>query len=162
MALPYPALKSNTDASPTSDESSVEYFPLGPVDCSSFPYFYLPVIADITDDFDNFFSSLVYGKDGLPASKLKDKFLDQKVSDAIQHLHKVIRAQVLNSDLRAPALKELQAELLDGTAVNPNRLRLVQNATSTRILQTFLAAMLIPVTIAAFLTDPRGVLPKNP
>ena len=75
--------------------------------------------------------------------------------------HIRFRAQFLNSDLRVPASKELQAELLNSTAVNSNRLRLVQNAASTRILEAILAAMLISATVAAFLMDSRRVLPKN-
>jgi len=74
----------------------------------------------------------------------------------------VFRAQFLNSDLRVPASKELQAELLNGTAVNRNSLRLVQNAASTGILEAILAAMLISATVASFPMDPRRVLPKNP
>jgi len=45
---------------------------------------------------------------------------------------------------------------------DPNRLRVVQDATSTRILEGLLATMLVCAVLAGILMDTRKVVPKNP
>lgn len=153
-----PGYSVDTTAPPIPDESTRKPFSTAILETAND---FLPDIPS-TGNFDNFFTSLVYGKDSIPASDLSSTDDDVKVSNAIQSLHKLIRAQQYSEVLRIPASPEIKARTLNGTVTNPNHLRLIQNPISTRVLEALLGAMLICAIAAALLMDTRRVLPKNP
>ena len=146
---------------PVPDEESRRYFNELPL---AFPFNDLPSVTT-ANAFDPFFNALVYGRDGIPASDLSAVNSTTKVGDAIQHLHRVVWAQVINLKLRVPTTTNHTGNITDpirGTVINPHRTRLVQNSISTRVLEAMLATMLLCIAASAFLIDTHQVLPKNP
>jgi hypothetical protein len=154
----FPGFNVDSSHPPIPDEATRK--PFSNADLESL-YAFLPNITS-ANNFDTFFAALVYGKDGIPASDLTSTEQDVKVSNAIQSLHKIIRAQQYNEVLRSPALVEGEVLVLNGTITNPSRLRLVQNAISTRVLEALLGTILVCAIGASLLIDTRTVLPKNP
>ena len=125
---------------------------------------YLPNVTT-ANNLDTFFWSLVYGKEGIPISSFGRTEDDDKVAKSIQHLVKIIRAQQFSNHTRIIANESTIAQTgprLPATLTNTDRLRVVQDPISTRILEGLLVGMLVCATAAAFLMGTRRVVPKNP
>ncbi|CEJ60436.1 hypothetical protein PMG11_09010 [Penicillium brasilianum] len=111
---------------------------------------------------DGFFYLLVTGKYAIPSDYLKRPEKNQTVIDAIKRQHKIINAQQLNNYTRGTANDSIPHPLLQGNITNSSRLRLVQDATSTRILEALLGMMLALGILGSVLLNTDHVLPKNP
>ncbi|KAE8453860.1 hypothetical protein EG329_007636 [Mollisiaceae sp. DMI_Dod_QoI] len=145
----YPSLSFDPDHPPTPDESTttLSHATLPPL---KYSFNYHPNEA------------AVFGVNGVPLEHLSNPANDQDVIDRITHLHKLIRAQqftnypriILNNTSRLGA--PITANITD-----PNRLRIVQDATSTHILEGLLATILLCAVIAGILMDTRKTISKN-
>jgi hypothetical protein len=136
-----------------------------PVDANGALTFY-----NVSDgqNFDNFFSALVYGRDGVPVSEMVGEVNIPCLLSAVQHLWRIVYAQTFRTsvfftsadpdDIKAWAPQQPW----NATFTDPNAYRLKQSAVSTRILQGILAALSLCATIAFLLMDTRKVLPNNP
>ncbi|KAJ5176875.1 uncharacterized protein N7482_002752 [Penicillium canariense] len=111
---------------------------------------------------DGFFYLLVTGKYAIASENLETPDQNQTVIDAIKRQHKIINAQQLSNYTRGTANDSIPHALLLGNVTNSSRLRLIQDPTSTRILEALLGAMLILGIISSVLLDTDHVLPKNP
>jgi hypothetical protein len=116
--------------------------------------------------FDNFFSALIYGRDGIPADELLGPANAPRLIAAVQHLFRVLLAQELSATFRTADPEDMQypppSYPLSGTLTSPNTVRLKQSVISTRILEGILATLTLCALIAFCLMDTRKVLPKNP
>ena len=120
-------------------------------------------------NYDNFFSVLVSGRDGIPAIEMIGEANTARLLSAVQHLWRVYIAQqfrtsqfIISAD---PAhIKRFSPnQPLNGTLMDSNTYRLKQSEVSTRILQGFLAALSACAIVGSLLTDcRRAVLPRNP
>jgi len=111
----------------------------------------------------DFFQILVAGNAPPPLAAFSEPSLAINMSDAILHLHKVLKAQVYGySGAGSLRINTTDQSTLTGTASNLNRERLVQSVASTRILQTLLVIMALCILTQSFLVDTREVLPKDP
>ena len=119
-------------------------------------------------NYDNFFSALVFGRDGVPANEMIGPTNVPRLFSAVQHLWRVYLAQqfrisefVLSADPsdieRSAPQQPLNATLMDSDAY-----RLKQSEVSTRILQGLLAALSICSIITFLLVDTSALLPYNP
>ena len=119
-------------------------------------------------NYDNFFSALVYGRDGVPASELIGSANVPRLFHAVQHLWRVYLAQQFRTNMYVLSadpddIKRLAPQQpLNGTLMDSNTYRLKQSEVSTRILQGILAALSLCAIITFFLLDSRAVLPCNP
>ncbi|KAJ5461444.1 uncharacterized protein N7458_002996 [Penicillium daleae] len=111
---------------------------------------------------DGFFYLLVTGKYAIPSEDLTLPEKNQTVIDAIKRQHKIINAQQLNNYTRGTANDSIHHALLQGNITNSSSLRLVQDATSTRILEALLGTMLALGILGSVLLNTDLVLPKNP
>lgn len=160
--LLYPGLTFDTNHPPTPDESSATPYNavIPPLE---YTFGYLPNVTVGDNKLDTFWAAVVVGLGGIPIEYLSDPAHDQDVIDRVVHLHKMIRAQQFSNYTRIiPAnLTKLGPPLL-ANITDLNRLRVVQDATSTRILEGLLVTMLLCAIFAAVLMDTRKVVPKNP
>lgn len=120
-------------------------------------------------NYDNFFSTLVYGRNGVPPSEMLGEANMSRLCSAVQRLWRIVIAQQFRTneawmtasphDLRDWAPNGP----LNGTLLNPNAYRLQQSVVSTRILQGLLAALALCGIIAftSFGSTSR-LLPNNP
>jgi Protein of unknown function (DUF3433) len=109
---------------------------------------------------DPFLQALIHGPDGIPAAELLGSANVPRLIHGANHIFAVAVAQFLNSNYRENA--PIDAKVYNGTLVNLHRVRLVQSAISTRILQGLLGSMFL---CAAFIFGSMRmgrVLPKNP
>ncbi|KAI1774406.1 hypothetical protein F4818DRAFT_452394 [Hypoxylon cercidicola] len=127
--------------------------------------------------FDPFFDLLTSSRYGIPSASLDDPRQEEMVADAIVFQHGIIRAQTLNSGFRGPA------NSTNATLANPpinldvandaatynatlssatGRRRLVQDVTSTRILEALLAATLLLSMLGRLLMPSTRLLPRAP
>ncbi|KAF2491195.1 hypothetical protein BU16DRAFT_469481, partial [Lophium mytilinum] len=125
-------------------------------------YGYLPVISNPPDQPDSFFSGVVYGKYGIPITDLGTPSTYESVMTAIERMHNIICTQLIGAFDRIPTNASTVGSLVPANVTNPNRLRLVQDPISTRVLEAMLATMLLLGALATFLVNPRHVVPKNP
>lgn len=113
--------------------------------------------------FDKMFSAIVYGRDGVPAPELAGKQNIQRLQGAFQHTFGIVEAQRANYEHRHKyTASSPPLPIMNGILKNPNRVRLVQSAISTRILEVILATMLVCAIVTFFAIDTRRTLPKNP
>ena len=119
-------------------------------------------------NYDNFFSALIYGRDGVPPSEMIGPSNVPRLFSAVQHLWRVYLAQqfrisefVLSAD-PSDIKRSAPQQPLNATLVDPNAYRLKQSEVSTRILQGLLAALSLCAIITLLLTDTHAVLPNNP
>ena len=139
------------------------------VDLATYPDEYLSFYNNSeTQSFDNFFSALVYARDGVPPKELLGKANSSRLLSAVQHLYRVIMVHVIMADdgwVSADA-RDLHAWSphlpLNGTLMDPNALRLKQSAISTRILEGLLAGLSLCAMVTFYLMDTRRLLPNNP
>ncbi|KAJ5177932.1 Protein of unknown function DUF3433 [Penicillium coprophilum] len=111
---------------------------------------------------DAFFHFLITGKYGIPIEDLGAPEQSEKVIKAIKRQIGLITAQQFNSYSRGTSNETTARARVVGNITVPNRLRLVQDATSTRILEGILAAMLVLGILGSVMMNTDNVLPKNP
>lgn len=135
---------------------------------------------------DPFFSLLVHSRHAIPISTLADPTQQKKVADAIIFQHNIIAAQTLSATARIPVFHGTingepasedpgifawtgQGSINNTTfpAItigNPYSLsgRVVQNVTTTRILETLLIIAIALGLLSWALGQKKGVLPKPP
>ncbi|KAL2817893.1 hypothetical protein BDW59DRAFT_175315 [Aspergillus cavernicola] len=121
----------------------------------------LSAVSDYTS-LDRFFQAVVYGKYSVPMHTLGQSSESNNVIDSIQHNYKIIVAQQSADLIRIPANGTLNNMPFPGTVTNPNRVRIVQDATSTRILEALLGALIVLNVVALVLMNTDHVLPKSP
>jgi hypothetical protein len=78
----------------------------------------------------------------------------------MEHLYRILMAQVLHADARIPA--HTTTATLSGTYTEPFRKRLQQNTLSTRLLQALHAALFLCAAVTYGFMGSRKVVPKNP
>ncbi|BCR95126.1 uncharacterized protein AKAW2_20066A [Aspergillus luchuensis] len=110
--------------------------------------------------FDAFFSAILNDQKSLSLSDITDPSHYSTVINATQHLYRTLMAQAMNGNARIPASDNQTT--FPSTIVDPNRTRLTQSAISTRILEAFLAAMVVSTLVASYFMQTKEVLPFNP
>ncbi len=159
----YPSFAINPARPPVQNDSTLKYhFPRGGTTVINADFLPNVTVPGSTGHLDTFFATLVVGKDGIPFSDLGDPTQNEKVQDSVKHLHYLIRAQQYAASLRINATDETKSIPVTARATNPNRVRLIQNAPSTRVLEAMLGAIVLCLLIAGLLMDRKDVLPKNP
>lgn len=114
--------------------------------------------VSVANNFDGFFSALVYGQRGISASELYGKDNAQRLNDGAEHLWGIALAQYLNN-FRTPASSN--EPNITGT-VTTARERLVQIELSSRLLDALLRLILFCMLASFPLLRMKEVLLKNP
>lgn len=114
------------------------------------------------ENFDDFFQAMVYGKNGTPVTDFASADNDIAVSERIKMVQSLLMTQVLNNWTRMDTNSSTAGKALPARLNFPHRLRLVQDPTSTRVLEALLGAMLLLAALNMALIDTRRVVPKNP
>jgi hypothetical protein len=121
---------------------------------------------------DGFSQIVLSGTSGIPVEELIHTGDSSRLIDAVQHVYRRYMAQAINSNMRKNLdenrLKSRQSDptstpnTLPATIIDPTRTRLVQNKTSTIILEVLLGLILL-LSIGAYSTiDMKHLLPWNP
>ena len=119
-------------------------------------------------NYDNFFSCLVYGRDGVPSDELIGKENEPRLLSAVQHRWRVVYAQAFGIGTAMPADPEdvkawASNGPWNGTLSDPNSYRLEQDVVSTRILQGTLAGLALCAIVAfVCIGSTSRLLPNNP
>jgi len=113
-----------------------------------------------TSVLDPLFQAAIFGTHGIPAEELLGTGGTQNLIDSVSHVFAVSAAQLMNANNRMDA--PLNTTLINGTVITQNRVRLVQNETSTRLLQALLAIMILCALVVFSLMGTRRVVSKNP
>ncbi|KAI0428707.1 hypothetical protein F5Y09DRAFT_312325 [Xylaria sp. FL1042] len=134
-------------------------------------YFSLPNGPD-EDVIDDFFYTLTTSRYAIPPEYLKDTSKAEIVQDAIIWQHSIIRAQIMNFNSRVtPEAKNSSTRAGSksvATAYQANmteavgQVHVVQDAASTRVLQTLLAVVLALSLISWALMPRTKILPREP
>jgi hypothetical protein len=111
---------------------------------------------------DGFFYLLIAGRYAIASENLKDPAKNETVIKAIKHQHKLIQAQQFNNYTRSTSNDSMEHAPLLGSITDTNRVRLMQDATSTRILEGLLGAILVLGILSTVVLNTDHVLPKNP
>ncbi|KAI1160046.1 hypothetical protein F5B18DRAFT_655031 [Nemania serpens] len=127
-------------------------------------YLHLPPIKGPSNNLDTFFSILTTSRYAVPLSALGDPTRREDVINAIKLQHSIITAGRLSTQSRVPFNDTgaiTHPSVYNVTVTDPIRsTRVVQDATSTRILEVLLAAMLILSIISWALMPDTALLPK--
>ncbi|RAK99633.1 DUF3433 domain-containing protein [Aspergillus ibericus CBS 121593] len=122
---------------------------------------YLPQAVNQNNQaFDAFFSAMINDQKTLTLDDITDLSHYPTVINAVQHLYRVLMAQSINGNSRIPSTTN--STRYPATIIDPNRVRLIQSAISTRILEACLAAMVISSLIAYCFMHTKEVIPVNP
>lgn len=110
--------------------------------------------------FDEIFEAMVWATGGVPAHQLLN---NTELLTQLQRVYGIVEAQ----RLRAVQLEKWNTTaapepVRNATLHRSNQARLVQNGISTRILEAFLASMLVCGIVASFAVVTRRTLPKDP
>ena len=110
--------------------------------------------------------ALTNGRDAVPPDELVGEENIGNLIDGMNHIFAVMMAQMLNSYSHTKDITNVtiptSLPTFNATIIDPNRMRLVQNAIATRILQSLLAGMVVCAVIAFLTMHTRRVLPQNP
>ncbi|KAJ9487637.1 hypothetical protein VN97_g5654 [Penicillium thymicola] len=157
-----PGFDITDDQPPVPDESSARSAPN--VDVPWISWNNLPATDDIAENpnLDEFFTALVMGRYAIPAENLVNPDSSDMVIKAINRQDRILRAQVFNNHSRSAADNTLEHTPLPGNIALSNRLRLSQDAASTRVLEALLASTLVLGIVGSILMNTDHVLPKNP
>ncbi|GKZ37496.1 hypothetical protein AbraIFM66950_009046 [Aspergillus brasiliensis] len=147
--------------SATADESTSHLFTTDIATTLNFKGFLSQPVNKQNEAFDAFFSAMLNDQKSLSLSDITDPSHYSTVINAIQHLYRTLMAQSMNGNARIPSTDDNQTTY-PATIVDPNRTRLTQSAISTRILEAFLAAMVISTLVAMYFMQTKEVLPFNP
>lgn len=154
-----PDMDIDEDHPPVPDESSAK---LAPDLYTPIPEWWALNTNGQYPTLDGFFYLLISGRYAIAVDDLKDLAKNQTVIDAIKHQHKLIQAQQFSNYTRSTSNDSIEHAPLLGNITNTNRVRLMQDATSTRILEALLGAMLVLGIIGSVILNTDHVLPKNP
>ncbi|OOQ85648.1 hypothetical protein PEBR_25594 [Penicillium brasilianum] len=154
-----PDMDIDEDNPPVPDESSAK---LAPDLYTPIPEWWALNTNGQYPTLDGFFYLLVSGRYAIPVDDLKDLAKNQTVINAIKHQHKLINAQQFNNYTRSTSNDSVEHMPILGNITNTSRVRLMQDATSTRILEGLLGAMLVFGIIGSVLLNTDHILPKNP
>jgi hypothetical protein len=177
--LLFPSLAIDSTQPPIPDESTAQHS----AKFISIPPTYTFWLANITGtwsnetSFDQFFNVLAASNEAPPLHFFSNPSLATNVSHVIQHLHKILLAQIYGYtgpslftglvpypyfSMRINSTEGAEQTTFTGTAVDPNSERLVQRVPSTRTLQALLATMGLCVLIQSAFLRTKDVLPKDP
>ncbi|KAJ5356294.1 Protein of unknown function DUF3433 [Penicillium concentricum] len=159
VRLKFPGLEIAEDHPPVPDESSAKFVPDVYVPISEWWVLGDRESYPMTDAF---FYFLTAGKYGIPIEDLGAPGKSEKVIKAIKRQIRLITAQQFNSYSRGTSNETKSRTRLVGNITMPNRLRLIQDATSTRILEGILGVMLVLGILGSVIMNTDHVLPKNP
>lgn len=157
-----PGFDITDDHPPVPDESSPRSAPN--VDVPWINWNNIHTTDDIVENsnLDEFFTALVMGKYAIPAEDLVNTDSSDMVIKAINHQDRILRAQIFNNYSRSGTDGTLEHTSLPGNITLSNRLRLSQDAASTRVLEALLASTLVLGIVGSILMNTDHVLPKNP
>ncbi|KAJ5372562.1 Protein of unknown function DUF3433 [Penicillium concentricum] len=157
-----PGFEITDDHPPVPDESSARSTEDVDVPWISWNNFNGTDATAENSNLDGFFTALVMGKYAIPAENLVNSDSSDMVIKAIKHQDRILKAQIFNDYPRSAADSGLDHTSLPGNITVSKRLRLLQDATSTRVLEALLASILIMGIISSILMNTDRVLPKNP
>ncbi|KAJ5425985.1 hypothetical protein N7465_001055 [Penicillium sp. CMV-2018d] len=157
-----PGFDITDDHPPVPDESSARSAPN--VDVPWINWNNLHATDDIAENsnLDEFFTALIMGKYAISAEDLVNPDSSDMVIKAINHQDRILRAQVFNNYSRSGTDSTLEHTPLPGNITLSNRLRLSQDAASTRVLEALLASTLVLGIVGSILMNTDHVFPKNP
>ena len=121
---------------------------------------YLPNVRH-TNSIDQFFQVALYANDSVPLQSLGHPGDFEAVSLRLRNVHQFTRAQQFNYWNRGSANASTAGPPIGATIANPTRVRLVQDAASTRT-HVLLAILVVPGMMITLLIDTRHLLLKNP
>lgn len=154
-----PGMDIDEEHPPVADESTAK---LAPDLYTPIPEWWVLNKYGQYSTFDGFFQLLVSGRYAIPVDNFESVKGNQTVVDAIKHQHKLINAQQFGNYSRSTANDSIEHALLHGNVTTLSRLRVVQDATSTRILDVLLGSMLVLGILGSLLLNTDHVLPKSP
>nr|XP_001396288.2 hypothetical protein ANI_1_620114 [Aspergillus niger CBS 513.88] len=146
--------------SATADDSTSRLFTTNISTTLKFDSFLSQPVNKQDQAFDAFFSAMLNDQKTLSLSDITDPSHYATVINATQHLYRTLMAQSMNGNARITS-NDSQTSF-PATIVDPNRTRLTQSAISTRILEAFLAAMIVSTLVASYFMQTKEVLPFNP
>ncbi|KAE8337371.1 hypothetical protein BDV24DRAFT_154440 [Aspergillus arachidicola] len=144
------------DHPPVPDESSAS-----PVENQYIPYSPWSGTSSTAADLDSFFQALVSGRWAIPRDYLGDVDKVENVVKAIKFQDGIMRAQEFNGMTRL-SNASLGISYPGNITLTNSRLRLIQDPTSTRILDALLASILILGILGSVLMNTDHILPKSP
>ncbi|KAJ5248239.1 hypothetical protein N7497_008300 [Penicillium chrysogenum] len=150
------------DHPPIPDESSTRSVPDIDIPWMSWNNFNTKDATAKRSNLDGFFTALIMGKYAISAEHLLDPDSSDMVIKAINHQDRILKAQVSNNYSRSVADGTLDHAPLPGNITMSNRLRLLQDAASTRILEALLTSILVLGVVGSILMNTDHILPKNP
>ncbi|RAH42332.1 DUF3433 domain-containing protein [Aspergillus brunneoviolaceus CBS 621.78] len=149
----------------TANESSRRLFSAEFSSDLLFPNYLPQATNNESQAFDEFFSAMIHDQKTLTVEDITgapgDLSRYPAVINATQHLYRVLMAQGLNGNSRIFSANAT-TQRYSGTLIRPNRVRLIQNGPSTRILEGCLAAMALSVLVACYFLQTKEVIPVNP
>ncbi|KAJ5099694.1 hypothetical protein N7532_006695 [Penicillium argentinense] len=154
-----PGLDIDEETPPIPDESSAK---LAPDLYTPIPEWWILNSNGKYPNFDGFFQDLTSGRYAIPIENFESSEHDLTVIDAIKRQYKIISAQQFNNYTRGTANDSINHAPLLGNVTTPNRLRVVQDVTSTRLLEGLLALILALGITGSLLLNTDRILPKNP
>jgi hypothetical protein len=154
-----PGMDIDETTPPIPDESSAK---LAPDLYTPIPEWWILNTNGKYPKFDGFFQDLTSGRYAISVDNFKSGANDRIVIEAIKYQHKIISAQQLNNYTRGTANDSIDHAPLLGNITMSNSLRVVQDATSTRLLEGLLAFILALGIIGSLLLNTDRILPKNP
>ncbi|KXG46052.1 Protein of unknown function DUF3433 [Penicillium griseofulvum] len=150
------------DYPPVPDESSARSAPIVDVPWISWNNFNATDTTAENLNLDEFFTALIMGKYAIPAGSLIDPDSIDMVIKAIKHQDRILKAQIFNNYSRSAADSAMGNAPLTGNITTSNRLRLSQDAVSTRVLEALLASILVLGIVGSILMNTDHILLKNP
>jgi hypothetical protein len=157
-----PGFDITDDHPPVPDESSARSAPDVDVPWISWNNFNATDTTVKNSTLDEFFTALIMGKYAIPAESLIDPDSIDMVIKAIKHQDRILKAQIFNNYSRSAADSALDHAPLTGNITKSSRLRLSQDAASTRVLEALLASILVLGIVGSILMNTDHVLRKNP
>lgn len=154
-----PTLDIDPETPPVPDESSAKLLPnlYTPI-----PEWWVLNPKGHYPKLDGFFQILTSGKYAIPIEIFESAEHDKTVIEAIKHQYRIINAQQISNYTRGTANDSIEHAPLLGNVTASNHLRVVQDVTSTRLLEGLLAVILALGIFGSVLLNTDHVLPKNP
>lgn len=132
---------------------------------------------DSTSRIDTFFQGIIFGAHGIPANDLVGPANKDRLLNAITKFYSQYMVQTISMNMRTPLEKNASMQSPDasrsignhdtnisytGTLFYPGPLRMVQNKTSTGILQALIGSMVLCGTLAYIFGPKKGILTQKP
>ncbi|OQE24105.1 hypothetical protein PENFLA_c010G01323 [Penicillium flavigenum] len=157
-----PGFDITDDHPPGPDESSTRSTPDIDIPWISWNIFNTTDVTAEDSNLDGFFTALITGKYAISAGSLLNPDSSDMVIKAINHQDRILKAQIFNNYSRSAADGTLDHAPLPGNITMSNRLRLLQDAASTRSLEALLISILVLGIVGSILMNTDHILPKNP